>query len=473
MSMRKGLIIVLCFSLAACSVGGINNNIYTDNTPQLPTHWQLEGSTSATQGGTSGLWWQAFGSEELLQLIEQAEQNSYNVRAALANIRRAEAAVRIADASLWPELEGTVEAGRAGELNGNSNEHYYSGVTASYEIDFWGGQRANQASAQALLDYSQFDRDTLGLSITANVARYWLQWVGNRERLQITEANLGNARRLLDIVELKIKAGAASELEQLQQQGQVAGLERDVAWLRQQMQESHTTLNLLLGSPTDIPLFTNSLAEVEFPAIETGIPAELLVRRPDVARAEAALRAANANISQARAAMLPNISLAMSAGGSANHLSQTLRDPVYSLVAGLTAPIFNGGALEALFDSAVANRDGLVADYQQTIVAAFTDTRNAINAIAGIDAQRRAQQQQLDLARRAYDLAEARYRAGAASFSTLLDNQTTLFFAEDTNVVLRRQSLQARVDLFRALGGGWTPERIAQINQYDINKDAQ
>ncbi len=448
--------------LTACTTIDTTDLQSTEQLPTLPRQYQETPASGGSAEAITEKWWQSFGNQELDQLITLAAAQSFDMKAAIANVRLAEASVRLASASLWPELQADIEAGRNGffEKDDDSSE-YYAGLIASYELDFWGGVRANRTSAEALLAYSRFDRDILRLSITANVAFQWLQWVGTRERLHIAEQNLDTAQRLLGIIQLRVDAGAASELDIVQQQREVAGQQHIVARLHQQQRENRNILNLLLGRTEDLELHTTSLEALTAPTIDAGIPSMLLVRRPDIARAEAALRSADADITVARAAMLPAVNLGITISGSDGQISQILRDPIYTLVAGLTQPIFNGGALAAQLDAAVAIRDARMANYQQAIITAFADTLNALNTIAGIDAQRQAQQQQLVLARRAYALAESRYRAGAIALTTLLDSQADLFDAEDTHALLRQQSLQARVDLFRALGGGWTPQYLA------------
>jgi outer membrane protein TolC len=167
------------------------------------------------------------------------------------------------------------------------------------------------------------------------------------------------------------------------------------------------------------------------------------------------LTAADANIIAARAAMLPSISLSGDINAGSNRLSSVFDNPVYSLAAGLAAPIFNAGRLAAGRDLAVAQREELLANYRRAIVAAFGDVETAMNAVSGIDAQRVAQEEELRQAQRALTLAESRYRAGAETSLTLLDAQRTLYAAQDTAAQLRTLRLQASVSLYKALGGGW------------------
>jgi NodT family efflux transporter outer membrane factor (OMF) lipoprotein len=212
----------------------------------------------------------------------------------------------------------------------------------------------------------------------------------------------------------------------------------------------------LLGrSVTALTLTSVDLRPLQAPAITSGLPSELLTQRPDIARAEARLLSADANITVARAAMLPSVVLSANADAISNRSSTVFDNPLYSLAAGLTAPIFNAGRLAAGRDLAVAQREELLANYRQAIIAAFGDVEVALNAVTGIETQRIAQQEELKQAQRALTLAESRYRAGAETLLTLLDAQRTLYAAQDTSAQLNTLRLQASVSLYKALGGGW------------------
>ena len=245
-------------------------------------------------------------------------------------------------------------------------------------------------------------------------------------------------------------------MELAQQRGVLAAQMRARAAIRQQAEDSQTTLAVLLGrNPSLLSLAVTDLKSLQAPTTGAGLPADLLTRRPDIARAEAQLARADANVIAARAAMLPRITLGGDMTAASNRVSSVFDNPVYSLAAGLAAPIFNAGRLAAGRDLALAQREELLANYRRAIVAAFGDVETAFNAVAGIDAQRTAQAEELRQAQRAFNLAESRYRAGAETSLTLLDAQRTLYAAQDAAAQLRTLRLQASVSLYKALGGGW------------------
>ncbi len=464
--MKKTLIAIsVVLALSACATQTPSQTSATE----VPSQWRhkdavlmapsaTETSSSSARSVTSD-WWRSFGSTELDELIAMAQTQSLDVAAAVARVNQAQATATIAGSGMLPELSGKLGVGRNGRIGGDAittGTTYAAGLSASYELDFWGRNRALRDGSQSLLRAAVFDRDTVQLTVTAGVASAWLQAVGLRERSAIAELSLASAQRLLNVVESRARAGAGNQLELAQQRGVVAAQQRILAAIRQQAEDSQTTLAVLLGrSVTDLSLTSADLKTLQAPAISSGLPSELLTQRPDIARAEARLVSADANITVARAAMLPSVILSANADAVSNRSGSLFDNPLYSLAAGLTAPIFNAGRLAAGRDLAVAQREELLANYRQAIVAAFGDVEVALNAVTGIEAQRIAQQEELKQAQRALTLAESRYRAGAETLLTLLDAQRTLYSAQDATAQLNTLRLQAAVSLYKALGGGW------------------
>ena len=197
-------------------------------------------------------------------------------------------------------------------------------------------------------------------------------------------------------------------------------------------------------------------SQLHWPTIGSGVPSQLLSRRPDIASAEARLVAASADITVARAAMLPSLTLSASIGSGADHFSDILRSPFYNLGAGLAAPIFNNGRLSAERDKATARQQELLQSYRGSIINAFADVEKALNSISGLDRQRQWQDEELTQAQLAFDIAQQRYSVGADLLLTVLQTQRTLYQAQDLHVQLRMARLQASIALYKALGGGWS-----------------
>jgi len=437
-----------------------------------PPDWQSP--TAATAHATDlEHWWTSFNSPQLAQLVDQARRGSYDLKAATARVRQAAADVRIAGGAQLPRLDASADAYRQrllkgqgySELDTSSNErtyHYFdTALTASYEIDFWGRNAATRDSARHSLQASELDRDTLALSLSGQVADTYLAALAAREQTRIATLNLSNAQRILDVVRARYQAGSATALELAQQQSLVAGQERQLPLYRQQAQDALITLATLLGEPVqNLQLVPLPFEQLQGPAIDAGIPSQLLTRRPDIAGAEARLAAARADVRVARAALFPSLTLTASLATGDRQGADLLRNPVLNLGAGLTAPIFNNGQLRAERDKASARQQELLETYRGVLVTSFGEVEKALNSIDGLDRQTRWQQEELQQAQRAFDLAQSRYRAGAEDLLSVLQAQSSLFSAQAERVQLRKDRLLASVALYKALGGGWATQRL-------------
>ncbi|MDM0119777.1 efflux transporter outer membrane subunit [Variovorax arabinosiphilus] len=453
--MRKNILtLAACLLLAGCAAPGADT---ARAAPVLPATWRDQ--PAALDDAISADWWRAFGSPELDVLVARARVQSFDVEAAVARVARAEAAATAAGAALWPRVDARVDAQREGRLGGAADaaRSVEAGFGLRYDVDAWGRLRSTRDGAQRTAQASAFERDAVQLGVTAAAAELWLQAVALTERVGIAALNLQNAERLLALVEARARAGAATPLEQAQQRGLAAAQRRSLATLQQQAGDARTALSLLLGEAAGVDIRTASLDGMSVPRVGSGLPAVLLARRPDIAAAEARLAAADADVAAARAAMLPAITLGGGIGLASDRLRTLFDNPLYTLTAGLAAPIFDASRLAAEADQASARRRELLSDYRKAIVTAFGDVEIALNAQLGTDAQAAAQAEELRQARSAARLAESRYRAGADTLLTLLDAQRTLYAAQDAAVQAQLARLRARVALFKALGGGWQP----------------
>lgn len=447
-----------------------------DRTVDLPAAWhaaQPAARLAVDPGPVDAQWWRGFGSTRLDALVERAQAQSLDVAAAVARLRQADAQADIAGAVQRVQLSGTLDVGREGRLGGRAEGEFEiegstraAGFAARYELDLWGRAAALRDQAVQGVRASAFDRDAVRLSVTAQTAATWLLMLALHERAAVAERNLENARRVLALVASRSRAGAALPLDLAQQRGLVAQQQRALAALRQQAGDAETALAVLLGTPMAARGPQGArLDALRVPCIDAaGAPSALLVRRPDIARAEAQLAAADADVLAARAALLPAITLSATVGTGGGRFARTFDNPVYSLAAGLAAPIFDGGRLAGAQRLAEARREELLAGYRAAIVAAFGDAQSALDGVAAIDAQAAAQAVELAEARHAEQLSEARYRAGAETLLTLLDAQRTLYAAQDLSLQLRMARLQARVALYRAMGGGWPGARCADAH---------
>jgi NodT family efflux transporter outer membrane factor (OMF) lipoprotein len=455
-------LLTLCVLLSACA----NPDPRPDSGLQPPHSWHSAHHENALMQNAQ--WWTHFGSPQLDQLIEQARVGSYDLAAALARVRQAQATTVIAGGSLLPEVKAAGNANRQKLMRGNgysqldaddSNkavDYFDASLSASYEIDFWGGQRASRDSAQFGLRASEFDRDTVELTLLSAVASTYAQALSLQEQHRIAQLNLANAQKVLNLVQTRFDSGSATALELAQQKSLVAAQQRQLPLVQQQAEEARITLAALLGRPVQaLKLDDQRFDQLSWPVIGAGVPSELLNRRPDIARAEAQLAAARADVTVARAKMLPTVTLSAQIGSGADTFNDVLRSPFYNLTAGLVAPIFNNGRLSAERDKATARQEELLETYRGAIINGFADVEKALTGIRGLDAQRQWQSEELNQAQTAFDIAQSRYQAGAEDLLTVLETQRTLYAAQDLNVQLRLARLQASVALYKALGGGW------------------
>ncbi|MHC8318549.1 efflux transporter outer membrane subunit [Pseudomonas sp. LB3P31] len=455
-------LLTLCLLLGACGSPAQR----PDSGLQPPAAWQSPHSEGASRSNVQ--WWSQFGSRELDRLVEQARLGSFDLAAAMARVRQAQAETIVAGGSQLPEIKAGLNANRQKLLRGNgysqldadsSNkavDYFNANLSASYEIDFWGGQRASRDSAQFALQASEFDQATVELTLLSGVANGYAQTLSLQEQQRIAELNLANAQNVLNLVQTRYDSGSATALELAQQKSLVAAQQRQLPLVQQQAQEAQISLAALLGRPVQqLSLGQERFAQLSWPTIAAGVPSELLTRRPDIARAEAQLAAAQADVTVARAAMLPKVTLSAELGSGADRAADILRNPFYNLSAGLLAPVFNNGRLGAERDKATARQEELLETYRGAIINGFADVEKALNSIRGLDQQRQWQGEELNQAQTAFDIAQNRYEAGAEDLLTVLETQRTLYAAQDLNVQLRLARLQASIALYKALGGGW------------------
>ena len=412
-------------------------------------------------------WWSAFGSTELAGLIDAALRASPDMAIAAEHVRQAEAQVKIAGSTLFPALNFGVATGsretrpQGGSWGGDNSSS--AALSASYEIDLWGRNAAGRSAAEFSLDATRFDAETVRLTLAAGVAGGYFQVLSLRGRLVVARENLAIAERVFKVVDARARNGAVSALDVARQQAAVLAQRAAIPPLELQERQTLIALAILLGrQPEGFDIAASPMSSILVPRIAPGIPAALLVRRPDLAGAEAQLAAANANVAAARAALLPSISLTGSAGLASDVLLNFLSAPAaaVSIGASLLQPIFNGGRLRAQVDVAASRERELVENYRKSILAALADVESALAAGSRSADQEVLQEQVLVQARLALRLAEVRYREGADDLLSVLDAQRTLFQAEDQLAQIRLSRLQASVGLFKALGGGWTdPER--------------
>lgn len=399
----------------------------------------------------------------------QAQVSNDDIAAAIARVQQANAQARIAGAALLPAVNLGAGASRQRLLNlagagpGGVRppiyNEYDAQLTASYELDFWGKNRSTRDAALAAAQASRFDRATVALSVYTGVALTYFQVLQAHDRLQVAKDNLGNAQHILDGLELEQRVGVATALDVAQQATTVATINASIPPLAVQLQQNIDALAILIGqSPETVKVDIDaSLNQLTPPPVIAGLPSELLARRPDVAQAEAQLKEANANIGVARAALFPSFDLTASGGYESTILSALLnpQSQVFSLSASVAQSIFDAGARSGQVAYSHARYGELLADYHKAVLSAYGNVEDALVAVQQSAEQELRQQDAVNKARRAFEFAQLQMQAGTTNILTELNTETALFTAQDTLVQVRFQRLQALVDLYQALGGGW------------------
>lgn len=447
-------VFVLCFLVTACA--SLSQESYVRPAIKTPATWT--GKTVQNGKWPAGDWWKRFKSPELDQLISVAQSNNYDLKAAAARVAQARANTRIARAGLFPTVSGSAAAARLKSGDSSSVSRYDIGPQLGYEIDIWGKNRFTLDAAKADLLSTTYGGDVVRLSLTADVAASYFQLLSLNDRLRVARENLANARSLLELVQIQHRVGKVSGLELERQLTEVSSTEAAIPPLMQQIQVTRDALAVLLGaSPDEIKIQADSLRTLPLPPVNAGVPSDLLERRPDISKAEMDLVSQSANISAARAALFPSISLTGQGGFTSTALS-SLFNPgsiFYSVGANLLGRIFDGGRLSAQVDVAKARKEELIAVYQQSIISAFRDVEDALSGIQYFSEQETALKTTAEHAREAYRIAEMAYRLGSTDFTTVLDAQRTLLSAEAAIDPVLLNRFVALVGLYRALGGGW------------------
>lgn len=422
----------------------------------LPAEWSQSGNGTAQMARE---WWKSFGDAELNQLMATALDQNLDIRAALHRVEQSRAALKISGASLMPSVDGSAGAGRTytNPAAGRSTDttSLSGGLGISYELDLFGANQSAVESADASYVGSQFDRDAVALIVMGDVASTYFNLLNARQRLAIADENLGNARDVLKIVDARYEVGTVSALDLAQQESSMASAEAVRATTAQNVSIAENALAVLLGQvPQSLEIKNDTLKNVVVPEIDPGQPSSLLGRRPDIRKSEMDLIAANADIGAARAALFPSVTL----GLDWSVLTSGFGDPAttaLSLASALAAPIFNGGRIEGGIEQATARQAELVENYRKTILVSLQEVENALTAEKTAERREDLLARAMQQSRKAYNYARQQYDAGVIDFQSLLDTQNTLLSAEDSHAQARNERLQASIDLFMALGGGW------------------
>jgi NodT family efflux transporter outer membrane factor (OMF) lipoprotein len=466
--------------IVASSAGCVLTQDLPDPALDIPPVYKPQGYKAATPTDPDAPptldWWRGFRSRELTQLMEEAQTVNLDIAAAVARLVQADAQARITGAALLPTLNAngsetssrTSGASASGlSIGGREVVNYSASLSASYQLDFWGQNRDALQAAEETATADRFDRDTVALTTLASVANAYFQVLASQDRIRTAEGNIASATRILNAIKERFKAGTGTDLDVAQEESVLANQKALVPPLRQTLSQNINALAVLVSRPPEsLHVTGGSLDRIASPRVTPGLPSEILTQRPDIRRQEAQLASATANVGSARAQFFPNITLTGQGGYQSSALVSLFQPHAafFSMVGGLTQPIFDGGKILGNFELTKARQDELLQTYRKTVVQSFADVDNALVSIRETTIRLRLQREVVAASLRAFQLSEQQLRAGTADIVTVLNTQLTLFQAEDVLWQAQLARLLAFVSLYQALGGGWEPRMEKPVN---------
>ena len=462
----------------------------------LPTRFRETKPKSAPSIGSAREFASRFGSKELRTLVDGAISDNFDIAAAVARIKEADAQARVSSAALWPSLNLTNSAERlqtpaaalgpsvnnssaqavsGSQSSGSSgavrNNFFQSGLNASYQIDFWGANEDASKAARLLANASRFDRQVVEISTIASVLNGYFMVLNAQDQLRIAHENVRIAREVFLAIKARLDVGTATILDVAQQETVLDTQLASIPPLEQSLRQQRNLLAVLLGrTPEGFAVKGVSLKALHFPKVEPGLPSEVLLRRPDVAEAEAKLASQEFSVLQARAAFFPTVTLTGQYGLQAIVFKNLFRPEAiaWETLATASQPLFDGYNLQGQYMLQQGKYAELAAGYRKQVLTALSDTENALIAIAQNGRQLRLQQDSVSAAKRALDAAQARLKEGTIDIVTLSTTETAYFQAQTQLETVRLTYFQAATTFYQAIGGGWSPTtREAEIARAD------
>jgi NodT family efflux transporter outer membrane factor (OMF) lipoprotein len=450
---------MMTLALASCVMGPDYRRpqVVTPPAYKETKDWKI---AEPRDGVPRGKWWQIFADPQLNALADKVNLTNQSLKQAEAQYRSAQALVRSARAGLFPTVSGSAGVTRSGGSSRAEATNYNWAANASWDADLWGRIRRGVEASEASAAASAADLESARLLIQSELVLNYLQMRVLDTQKKLLDESAAAFAKSLELTQNRYKAGLAGRVDVAQAETQLKSTQAqalDTGVLRAQLE--HAIAVLLGASPAEFGL-PPEVIKAKIPSIPTGLPSELLERRPDIASAERRMAAANAQIGVARAAFYPSLSLGGSVGHQSSSFSDWLLAPsrVWSLGPQLVQSIFDAGLRQAVSDQAIASYDGTVANYRQTVLNAFQDVEDNVAALRILEQEARVQDEAVAAARLAVELTLNQYKAGIVSYLNVVSVQTTLLSNERSALALLNRRLTAAAQLVRALGGGWTVE---------------
>ncbi|WP_293626018.1 efflux transporter outer membrane subunit [Salinisphaera sp.] len=483
--MRKALLLLAVAGLSACTLGPDYQRPDID----LPDSAFDSTLLSKSQRQELAYWWTRYRDPVLNELIDDALDDNLDVALQAARFREARAQLGLANANLFPSIQGQAQAARektsylgassggSGGAGGGASSgsgstqaagqryNYFSvAATLSYELDVFGGLRRASEQARAALLSSAYTQDSIRLGVVSDVVTNYMSLRALERQIRVTQETIATRERGLELDQQRYKYGAIDKLTLLQTRSLLETARSQMPPLRQQASELRSALAILTGrTPSEIlagpEINDGSFEDMHLPNdLPVVIPSLLVERRPDIRAAEAQLIAANASIGVAKAQFFPTFDLTAMIGTEAIDVDDLFEpySETQSIAGTISAPILDFGRRQANYETAIAQKDAAEIQYRQTLRQAFSEVRDALVAVNLTDERVESVQRQVDAYRETVELAQIRYDVGRTAFFDVLDAQRQLFSAQLDLAEAIRDRFTATADLFKALGGGWT-----------------
>ncbi len=476
--MKKLLITTFCLSLFLTGCNPVGPNYVR---PQIdsPTKWSEAKEQTEVKGAIEQTaWWKSFGDPVLDNLIEQAVKTNLDIQQAQARIIQARADIVTAGAAGLPSVNTSASITRSKDsknatvpsVDTRTTTLYKAGFDAQWEIDVFGGVRRSQEAAHARYDAGVDDLRATTLTLLGDVAKNYIDLRSNQEQLAITLRNVESQKQTVDVTRERYRLGLISYLDVAQAEAQKASTESDVPKLQASIKQSIHRLGILLGKTPDF--LKTELSETKpLPkydgVIAAGLPCELLSRRPDLRKAERQLAAASADIGVATADLYPKFDLTGGLGlqsVSSSKFSQA-SSRYWSIVPGVSLPLFNGGKTRANIESKRAVYDETLAKYRSVFNSALEDVENALSAYYAEQERHVILAESVRSNKEAMELANEQYKRGLTSFLDVLVTEKNLYSAQSSLSQSEANLLTHLISLYKAIGGGWDAVDVPTVRE--------
>ncbi len=419
----------------------------------IPTSWQTETS----QGSVTDSWLASFGDKALIAIVSEAQINNLGLRGAKASLDQAAAEAKVAGASLAPQVNVSGSAAERGSSLSDSVSNRGAGLNVSWELDVWGRLRSQRDSASESYEGAKLDYEFARQSLAAAVAKAWFLAIESNLQVGLIQNNINTYNEMIRVLDARSKSGKQSDQDLFLVRSELSSASEKQQRIKTVQEQSARALEILLGRYPSGEIATAKALPRQPKTVPAGLPSEILERRPDIAAAERVVRAAFKNVEASKLAKLPKISLSANLGTSHSQLSSlTGNNGFFNIASNFTAPIFDGGKLDAEIEIATAQQEKAFASYGQAALIAFSEVENELSLEQSLALQEKFIQAEVSDLQQALRIRKLEEQSGKADILTVLQLQAKIDLARSKLILLQATRLSERVNLHLALGGSFS-----------------